>query len=203
MRMKGSLVSMAIAMATSSSALAGEITGTVSGVKDPENVVVYLERAPGTFKAPEKGAVMDQMNIRFVPHVLPVLSGTEVRFPNSDTVRHSVFSPSKAKKFNLGIYPPGTIKTVVMDIPGAQVVSLLCAIHAQLAGYIVVLQNPYFALANKEGSYAILNVPPGDYRVIAWHEKQPDLPKQSVAVPATGSVDANFAFTTDYGRTGN
>ena len=93
-----------------------EVSGTISGVKDPENVVVYLEHVDGTFPAPAEHAIMDQQNMRFVPHVLPVLSGATVDFPNSDTVRHNVFSPSKAKKFNLGIYASGTTKTVTMDI---------------------------------------------------------------------------------------
>jgi len=145
---------------------------------------------------------MDQKNQEFVPHVLPVLSGTVVHFPNSDTVRHNVFSPSKSKKFNLGIYPQGVTKDQVMDIPGAAVVSLLCAIHAQLAAFIVVLQNPYFTVPAANGSFAIHNVPPGHYRLVAWHERQRDdeVPKQEITLAA--SATASLVFSTDHGRTG-
>jgi plastocyanin len=190
------------AWAVHSTAWAGDVTGTVSGVADPENVVVYIEHADGTFPPPAGGAVMDQRNQQFVPHVLPVLSGTVVHFPNSDTVRHNVFSPSKAKKFNLGIYPQGTTKDQVMDIPGAAVVSLLCAIHAQLAAFVVVLQNPYFVMPAADGSFAIHNVPSGSYRIVAWHEKQGDeeLPKQAITLGANATV--SLAFRTDHGRSG-
>jgi plastocyanin len=191
-------------LVATSVAHAGEINGTVQGVKDLENVVVYVEHADGAFKPPAAGAIMDQKNIQFVPHVLPVLTGTDVKFPNSDTVRHNVFSPSKAKKFNLGIYPPGTTKDVPMDIPGAQIVSLLCAIHAQLAAFVVVLQNPYFATADAGGRFTIKGVPPGNYTLIAWHEKQPEneLPKQKVTVAPSGAAKVSLAFSKDYGRTG-
>lgn len=194
----------ALAIVTvSSSAWAGDVTGTVSGVANPENVVVYIEHADGTFAPPPQGAVMDQKNIQFIPHVLPVVSGTVVHFPNSDTVRHNVFSPSKAKKFNLGIYPSGVTKDQVMNIPGAAVVSLLCAIHAQLAAFIVVLQNPYYAMPGTDGSFTIKGVPSGSYRLVAWHERQSDdeLPKQAINVGA-GGAKASLAFSTDHGRTG-
>ena len=195
------LIALFISLVAASVARAGEITGSVQGVRDLENVVVYVEHAEGTFKPPAEGAVMDQHNVQFVPHVLPILSGTDVKFPNSDTVRHNVFSPTKVKKFNLGIYPPGVTKVVLMDIPGAQVVSLLCAIHAQLAAFIVVVQNPHFAMADKDGHFTISGVPPGAYDVVAWHEKQPQLPKEKVVVGAA-PAKVSLTFATDYGRTG-
>lgn len=188
---------------TGALASAGEISGTVSGVTDLENVIVYVENAPGPFSPPAALAVMDQHNMRFVPHVLPVLSGTTVDFPNSDTVRHNVFSPSRAKKFNLGIYPRGMSKKQVMDIPGAQVVSLLCAIHAQLAAFVLVLQNPYFVIPDKDGSFTLRGVPPGSYTLIAWHEKQADLPRQKVTVGAAGAkAGVALFFAADLGHSG-
>jgi plastocyanin len=76
------------------------------------------------------------MDLLFIPHVLPVLAGTAVAFPNNDTVRHNVFSPSPAKRFNLGSYAQKVTKHVVFDKPG--VVALLCNVHAEMSAYVVV-----------------------------------------------------------------
>ena len=183
---------------------AEDVSGRVAGVSDRENVVVYIEHVDGKFETPKDHAVMDQLNMEFVPHVLAVLSGTTVDFPNSDTVRHNVYSPTKAKKFNLGIYPVGVTKQQVMDIPGAQAVSLLCAIHAQLAAFIVVLQNPYFTQASHDGTFTIKDVPEGSYMLVAWHEKQPDaeLPKVKISVAKGTPLKVNLSFKNDYGHTG-
>jgi plastocyanin len=171
-------------------ALAGEVTGKVQGVSDLDNVVVFIDKAPGTFKPPTEHAVMDQKHMAFVPHVLPVVSGTSVDFPNSDTVRHNIFSPSKELKFNLGLYPSGVTKTEKFDIPGPTAISLLCAIHTQLSGFIFVAQNPYFAMANADGTYKISGVPAGSYTVKAWHDGSA-MPATKVTVgasPATANL---------------
>ena len=86
---------------------AASITGTVKAARarDNRDAVVYIDRIPGKqFSPPAQPVVLDQVSLVFIPHVLPVLAGTKVAFPNSDTVRHNVFSPSPAKRFNLGTY---------------------------------------------------------------------------------------------------
>ncbi len=149
----------------------GSITGTiaVSGVKSAGNIVVYLENVAGIFEPPEKKPVLDQKNLIFDPHVLPVLVGTTVKFPNSDYVRHNIFSPSKAQKFNLGTYSAGVVREVTFDNPG--VVILLCNVHTTMSAFIVVLENPYFAQTGPDGKFTINNVPPGTYKIKTWHEK--------------------------------
>ncbi len=151
---------------------AGTITGTVKVTRaaDSSNVVVYVDRIEGeTFPPPKNPVTLDQINLTFVPHVLPVLLGTTVAFPNTDEVRHNVFSPSPPKRFNLGTYPRGIVRTVTFDKPGE--VALLCNVHLEMSAYVVVVETPYFAVTAKDGSFVIQNVPPGKYTIKTWHEK--------------------------------
>ncbi len=123
--------------------------------------------------SPREYPAMDQLNITFTPHVLPVLKGSIVDFPNSDTVRHNVFSPDKTPgsdvKINLGTYPTGIIKAV--NVTGTGSMDLLCNVHSEMSGFIVSLDNPYFTLTDRKGSFTIGNVPPGTYTLKKWHEK--------------------------------
>lgn len=150
---------------------AGTIEGklTCRGVRNCAGAVVYIEQLPGRAFPLTRDAVMDQLNLTFVPHVLPVLVGTKVAFPNSDEVRHNVFSPSAAKRFNLGTYPKGQTKYVVFDKAG--VVELLCNVHTEMSAYILVTETPYVVLVQADGSYAIRNAPPGTYVVAAWRSE--------------------------------
>ncbi len=149
----------------------GTITGTITAkrLRDARDVVVFLEKVDGKFSLPKEKPVMDQNNMVFVPHVLPLVVGTTVQFPNSDNVRHNVFSRSKTKQFNLGTYAAGVVREVTFDKPG--IVNILCNVHTEMSAFIVVLENPYFALTGPDGKFAIKNVPPGTYKIIAWHEK--------------------------------
>lgn len=172
----------------------GEITGTVKvlGSKGLDHVVVYIENVVGQTYAPlHKDPVIDQVRMAFTPHVLPILVGTTVDFPNNDSTRHNVFSPSKAKRFNLGTYPAGITKRVTFDKVG--VVALLCNVHPEMSAYIVALQNPYYAMPGKRGAYKIAEVPSGRYRLIAWHEKLK--PKhRDIEVPQQGEIVADFSL---------
>jgi plastocyanin len=116
---------------------------------------------------PSRQAVMDQRNRTFVPHVLPIQTGTAVRFPNSDNVRHQVYSFSPAKKFQLPLYAGTPAGPVVFEKPG--VVMLGCNIHDRMSAFIVVVDSPYFA-SLKDGRAVIADLPEGRYAVHAWYE---------------------------------
>jgi len=183
-------------------AFAGGIKGKVSvkGLRSPDKILVFVSKATDVQKDISKlKFVMDQANLAFVPHILPVLVGSTVQFPNHDKVSHNVFSLSRTKKFNLGSYPPGTIKTVVFDKPG--IVELRCDVHAEMSGYIMVLKNPYWAITDNQGNFTIPDpnylerhglkgisgLPAGKYVLKTWHEKLAST-KQEVEVPEKGDV---------------
>jgi len=135
------------------------------------NVVVYLEEVPepaGAARAPVPMAVR-QEGLSFVPHVLPVVKGSSVDFPNGDPIFHNVFSLSSAASFDLGRYPRGSSKSIRFDTPG--VVKVFCHIHSDMSAVILVLDNRYFVSPDREGRFRIEGIPPGEYRAVAWHER--------------------------------
>ena len=163
---------------------AGDIVGTIIVAK-PDQVIVYVETVPGTFR-PER-TKMDQQNKLFIPYVLPVLKGTTVEFHNSDELQHNVFGVG-ADEFNLGNWTKGIMREHTFNKPGE--VTLLCNVHPEMEAYVLVLQNPYFSKLDSDGKFRIANVPPGEYVVKAWNRGKTK--KQTVKVPATGSVTVAF-----------
>jgi hypothetical protein len=134
---------------------------------------------------------MDQKNLVFSPHVLPVLQGTTVDFLNGDEVLHNVFSPDKCcDRFNLGSWPQGQIRSYTFKARCAA--TLLCKVHAEMEGFIVVLPTPWFAVTDKAGAYSIKDLPDGGYTVKVWHPKF----KAEVARPVTvaGATVADFTM---------
>jgi plastocyanin len=171
-------------------AFAGTIQGTVSS----GNSVVYIDAIAGkTFPAPAQNPVIDQKGLKFNPAVLVVQIGTTVDFQNDDTVQHNVFWPSvggnKKDGHNLGTWPKGEKRSFKFDQPG--VVPLLCNVHAEMSGYIIVSPTPYYAETDATGNFKIDNVPDGKYTVVAWHEGSKP---QSKPVTVGGSAAVNVAF---------
>lgn len=154
--------------------------------------VVYLESAPrGAFEDREPGrATLDQRNETFVPHVLAVMVGTTVDFPNSDKTFHNVFSLSKTKRFDLGRYAAGKSKSVRFDRPG--LVRVFCDIHSHMNAYVLVLTHRFFAVAEPDGRFRISDVPPGQYTVVGWYEGDPRTSRE-VTLAAGGVVELDLA----------
>jgi plastocyanin len=184
------LVTMIIAALTLA-AHAGTISGKVSGVAGES--VVYVDTIAGkTFPAPTQSPVIDQKGLLFQPHIVAVQVGTTVEFLNSDSVAHNVFwtsvSGNKKLGHNLGTWPKGEKRPFKFDNPGS--VALLCNVHPEMAGYVVVSPTPYFAITDKSGEFKIENVPDGSYTVVAWHEGAKNSSK-----PVTVAGDTNTDFT--------
>jgi len=167
-------------------------TVTVAGAASNADVVVYVQQAKET-SAPAK-AEMIQSKMQFIPHVLPVVAGSTVSFLNSDPTAHNVFSPDN-EKFNLGTWQQGTTKPYTFNkctkFPCTY--TLLCRVHPEMEGYVVVLQNPYFAVSGKDGHYTIEGVPPGSYTLAVWHQKAKAQPKP-VTVAADKPATVDFAL---------
>lgn len=177
-----------------STASGGAIEGTVkTGGVAVANAVVYIQHAEGSF-APAGPAKMDQRSMKFAPSVLPILTGTTVRFLNSDPTQHNVFSPDY-EKYNLGTWPQGQTKDQLFakcaKAPCAYV--QLCRIHPEMEAYVVVLQNPYFAVTNSDGHYRIDNVPPGAHSLGVWAAKG-KAPVKPVTVDAAKPAQIDFAL---------
>ena len=153
------------------------------------SVVVYLENGPNGEKGPHT-AVMRQNHDRFVPHVLPVLAGTAVEFPNDDDYYHNVFSIVAGDRFDLGRYGKGGTAEQVFGEPAVIVVR--CEIHAGMRAFIVVLDNPHFTVPQDDGQYE-LEVPAGAYDLKAWHPIAGERHYQ-VEVPDDGAARIDIQF---------
>jgi len=162
------------------------------------NVVLYLDGDSALSSAsPRQGALrgsISQRDERFIPHVLPVVQGATVEFPNDDDVYHNVFSLSRAagpKGFDLGRYPKGTSRSVTLQRAGT--VQVFCHIHSDMSAVVLVLTNPFFASPNDERRFVIDDVPEGDYTIVAWHERiKPITRRIRVTAGQTTTTDFNI-----------
>jgi plastocyanin len=136
-----------------------------------ENVVVYLNSAAAAVEhqTGRSKLQIEQIGETFVPHVLPIVKGSTVDFPNQDPIFHNVFSLSSTKSFDLGRYPKGDSRSVTFDQPG--IVPVFCHLHSNMSAIIMVLDNPFFATPGPDGRYRIDNIPAGSYTLVGWHER--------------------------------
>jgi plastocyanin len=190
MKLRFIIATIAIALLGTQLCLAGSIKGKVT----PGKSVVYVEAAPGAVPAAsDKHLTMDQKGLMFGPHIMVVQQGTTVDFLNSDKVAHNVFWPAisgdKKKGHNMGTWPTGQKKAFKFDDPG--VVTLLCNVHPEMSGYIIVSPTPWFAETSADGAFTIAGVPDGQYTVTAWHEGKKVSSKK---ITVSGDTTADFTL---------
>jgi plastocyanin len=185
-------IAVSIALGLARTSLGNEIKGKVSvqGIKSAENIAVYVDViADKKFDPPKDHVVVDQRKMAFLPHVVAVQQGTTVDFLNSDPVGHNVYWPSisgnKKLSHNLGTWPKGEKKPFQFNDLGTA--SLLCNVHPEMSGYIVVVPTPYFAVTDKDGNFEIKNIPAGKYTLKTWSED---------GKPTTQAVDVSAATAT-------
>jgi plastocyanin len=162
-----------------------------------------LDRAPRTPTPLTR--TMEQRNRQFAPHLLVVPVGSTVSFPNFDAIYHNVYSVSEAKPFDLGVYKNGQTRELVVDKPG--VIHLECNIHENMSAYIVVVAEPYHAVADA-GRFNFHSVPPGRYRLRAWIEGSQQTVTQEVLVKGgknlvsvdLGALNGATAHSDKYGK---
>jgi plastocyanin len=181
-----------ICLALSTTAWAGGIKGkvTAQGMRSAASIVIYIDAIPGkNFNPPAQHTLIDQKKMTFIPHVLVVLKGTTVDFLNSDPVGHNVYWPSvggnKKLGHNLGTWPQGEKKSFTFIDLGAA--PLLCNVHPEMSGYVVVVPTPYFATTGNDGSFEIRDIPPGHYTLKTWSES---------GKPTTQQVEVTGGITT-------
>lgn len=180
------------------SAAGGTVKGTVqlrnAGDAQVEDAVVSIEglhyAADGKAPAPDQ-LVLDQKDLTFVPHVLPVPAGTPVTINNSDRVLHNVHSQSSLNPpFNF-VMMMGKTKKVTFQKP--EKINLQCDVHSEMSAVILVEDNPFFARPDSDGQFVIDGIPAGTYTIRAWHE-QAGLVEQKVTVAAGQTATVNLAL---------
>jgi plastocyanin len=174
-------------------AAAGNVKGTlpVSDAQEAQRTVIYIEEIPeGSLPAPPSTPIkLSQRGARFSPAVMPLFKGTSVDFTNDDWVTHNVFSKSKVKPFDLGLYGKEQGKVLKFEDPGR--VEIFCAIHPRMSAVLLVLQNPYFTKPSEDGSFTLPNVPAGEWKLRVYRPGQEQGPF-AVKVPARGTVEVKF-----------
>ena len=181
------------ALAGRSAATTGRVTGTVhlvarngeklasgayparrvskapADTSELSNVIVFVQDAPAEAALQGDRASIQQRDEAFVPRVLAVSRNSVVEFPNFDPFFHDVFSLSKDATFDLGRYPKGEKRE--RRFTRAGIVKVYCNIHSQMSATIMVFDHHLFATPSADGSFSIDGVPPGTWRVSAWHER--------------------------------
>ena len=190
----------AVAALTALPLTAATVSGKVSFLtKRGQNPVanetlVWLEpagkavrKSPQTFQMMTRGKTL-------VPHVLAIPVGSTIEFPNDDPISHNLFSLSTGNAFDLGLYRRGAGKSHKFDAPG--VVNVYCNVHPNMSAVIHVMATPYYTFADPSGNYALADVPPGKYRLVAWNE-QGGQTASDIEVASGGSVTGTLAVTLD------
>jgi len=187
------IATIALTLVPAATMWGGTLSGKVSGGKGP--AVVYIEAVAGkTFPAPTQKSMVDQKGLQFVPHVMAVPMKTTVEFQNSDDVAHNIFWPAisgnKKLGHNLGTWPEGQKREFMFDHAG--VVPLLCNVHPEMSGYLIVTPTPYFSVTGGDGAYKIADLPDGQYTVSVWRE---GMKVQSKQVKVEGNTSADVALS--------
>lgn len=154
---------------------------------NPLSDAVLTLQGPIGQPSAHRNADMDQRSQQFAPHVLAVHTGTPIKFPNSDNIRHQVYSFSPAKRFELRLYEGTPSDPVLFDKTG--VVVLGCNIHDWMLGYVYVTDDPRFGVTDAQGKLTLDNLPVGVYQVTLWHPQLKDmqpLSAGSIKVPVDG-----------------
>jgi plastocyanin len=180
----------AVFLASRPSPAGPRIVGTIllsSTGKAPAGGVVYLEDAPRQ-PGVATTATVDVNRKEFSPFIAVVTTGGSVTFGNKDALTHHVFSPD-VPGWDTGYLQKNEIAHRTFDSPGSY--ALLCNIHPEMLGYLLVIPSTYFGKMGADGGYVIANVPPGTFKATAWAPRMPTA-TQSVTVGPSGTVTANF-----------
>jgi hemoglobin len=153
-------------------ALAGSLHGTMTvdgKAPDGFGVIMMWPKSGKVAKRTPKKRIIEQRDKAFAPHVMAVPVGSTVSFPNYDPIFHNVFSLSKSKSFDLGMFKNGESRDIKVDKPG--IIRLGCNLHASMSAYLIVVDAPAYVSTEPDGSFSFKSLAPGKYRVQAWNER--------------------------------
>jgi hypothetical protein len=159
------------------------------------NVFVYVKNAPaGNYAPPSAPAVLDQKGCQYHPHVGGVMVGQALEIKNDDATLHNVHAmPNVNGQFNEGQPVQGMVSTKKFDKPEMQPFRIKCDVHGWMKSYMAVMPHPFYAVSQMNGTFTIANLPPGNYTIVAWHEKY-GTKEQQVTVAAKESKAVSFTF---------
>ena len=136
--------------------------------QDYSGVVVWLEPVVKGTVLPIRTRIL-QKDKTFSPHVMIVPTGSTVDFPNLDPVFHNAFSNYDGQVFDVGLYPPGSSRSVRFARPG--IVRIFCNIHSSMTAIIAVVDSMWFDTTKPDGRFEMRDVPPGEYQLKILHER--------------------------------
>ncbi len=174
-------------------ALAGAVTVVSGGhpIADRSRVVVYLV-GNGVSHSARVTKSIRQRERRFQPDFLVVPVGSTVEFPNDDHIFHNVFSLSRTKRFDLGLYRSGTSRSITLEREG--VVDVYCNIHPEMVAKILVIDSMHYAVTDRDGAFRIRDVPSGSYEVVGWQAYgQPYRARVTIRSGTTTRLDFQLA----------
>lgn len=137
-----------------------------------QHVFVYVKNPPeGDHPVPAEPALLDQVGCTYIPHVMGVRAGQDITIKNSDETLHNVRAFARTNKpFNIG-QPAGLAPRTKNFAEVEHAVRMKCDIHPWMSAFVFAMDHPFFATTGADGSFAIKDLPPGDYTLVAWHEK--------------------------------
>jgi plastocyanin len=159
--------------------------------KELADVVVIVKGLEGkSTGASAATAVLDQHGCEYVPTILAVQTGQKISVKNSDPVMHNVHSvPTVAGNPEENKAQMAGSADLLFSMPKAEnFVKFKCDVHPWMFAWVTVVDHPYFAVTDKDGSFTIKDVPPGKYKVVALHRKAaPTGVEKDVEVTADGA----------------
>lgn len=173
------------------------VTKPAARAAEVGNVIVFIKDAARAAALTPGRVEMIQQDETFLPRVLAITRGSTVEFPNADPFFHNVFSLSRAATFDLGRYPRGDRRARTFRHAG--LVKVYCHLHSHMSASIMVFDHPYFATPAGDGRFAIADVPPGDRRLSAWHERIGESSKD-ITVEAGKTTHVEFALPVEDGQ---
>ena len=176
------------------SAPATEEDAVVGPAGELANVFVYIKDVKGNFPAPSTPVTIDQKGCQYHPHVNAVMVGQPLEIKNDDATLHNIHAlPVANSQFNEGQPVQGMTSTKKLDKVEMTPFKIKCDVHGWMKSYMAVMPHPFYSVSQSNGTFTIANLPPGQYTVVAWHEKYGQQ-EQQVTVGAKESKALSFTF---------